>query len=104
MPVSVPPGVNLDDTYRQQSALDSTEMTVASRAVIMAVKTKARTTDVDPELKGHTILTDVGQAGHIVASVVEQEGHTSHWVGSNVSNVGRAAVTGDNWPMIIEPS
>ena len=42
-------------------------MTVASRAVMMAVMTEARTTDV--ELKGHTSLTisDVRQTSHCVA-------------------------------------
>ena len=53
-------------------------MTVASRAVVMAVMTEARTTDV--ELKGHislTISTDVGQGGQTAFSGVEQGGHTS---------------------------
>ena len=45
-------------------------MTVASRAVMMAVMTEARTTDV--ELKGHTSLTD---AGH-----VQEDKHISHRV------------------------
>ena len=42
-------------------------MTVASRAVVMAVMTEARTTDV--KLKGHTSLTisDVRQTSHCVA-------------------------------------
>ena len=41
-------------------------MTVASRAVMMAVMTEARTTDV--KLKGHTSLTisDVRQTSHCV--------------------------------------
>ena len=43
-------------------------MTVASRAVMMAVMTEARTTDVEQE--GHTSRW----------LEVEQEGHTSHWV------------------------
>ena len=54
-------------------------MTVASRAVMMAVMTEARTTDVEQE--GHTSLTisDVRQTSHCVA--VEQVGGLSHDVG-----------------------
>ena len=54
-------------------------MTVASRAVVMAVMTEARTTDV--ELEGHTSLTisDVRQTSHCVG--VEQVGGLSCEVG-----------------------
>ena len=45
-------------------------MTVASRAVMMAVMTEARTTDV--ELKEHNSLTDVGH--------VQEDRYISHWV------------------------
>ena len=45
-------------------------MTVASRAVVMAVMTEARTTDVEQE--GHTSLTDVGH--------VQENRHISHLV------------------------
>ena len=65
VPVSAPPGVNF--VWHLQTAIStSTKMTVASRAVMMAVMTEARTTDV--ELKGHTSLTisDVRQTSHCV--------------------------------------
>ena len=51
VPVSAPPGVNFG--WHLQTAIStSTKMTVASRAVMMAVMTEARITDV--ELKRHS--------------------------------------------------
>ena len=62
VPVSAPPGVNFG--WHLQTAIStSIKMTVASRAVMMAVMTEARTTDVEQEgLTSHIILfTDVGR-------------------------------------------
>ena len=54
-------------------------MTVASRAVMMAVMTEARTTDVEQE--GHTSVTvstnEVVHEGQVAVSDVGQVGHAS---------------------------
>ena len=70
-------------------------MTVASRAVMMAVMTEVRTTDV--ELKGHTSLTisDVRQTSHCVG--VEQVGGLSCEVSGGGDVLVVASDGGDVW-------
>ena len=76
-------------------------MTVASRAVMMAVMTEAWTTDV--KLKGHASLTisDERQTSHCVA--VEQVGGLSRDVGDGGDVVagGRVVVGGGGGVMMV---
>ena len=54
MPVSAPPGVNFG--WHLQTAIStSTNMTVTSRAMVMAVMTEARTTDVAEKQEGQAL-------------------------------------------------
>ena len=56
MPVSAPPDPGVNFGWHLQTAIStSTNMTVTSRAVVMAVMTEARTTDVAEKQEGQAL-------------------------------------------------